>query len=100
MVYINHSFLPSLFLTEVQNYACALSIPIRPTSTTMVSPGGLPGILHFFRQYPGTPGEADESASDRRDQRTFSVSSERHRDSHVWWTGEVPMSPSPTPRSK
>ena len=28
----------------------------------MVSPGSFPGILHCFRQLPGTPGEADESA--------------------------------------
>ena len=62
MIYINHSFFPSLFLTEVQHYACALNIPICPTGTTMVSPGGLPGTLHCFRQLPGTPGEADESA--------------------------------------
>ena len=31
----------------------------------MVSPGSFPGILHCFRQLPGTPGEADESAPDR-----------------------------------
>ena len=28
----------------------------------MVSRGSFPGILHCFRQLPGTPGEADESA--------------------------------------
>ena len=28
----------------------------------MVSPGSFPGILHSFRQLPGTPGEADGSA--------------------------------------
>ena len=65
MIYINHSFLPSLFLTEVQHYACALNIPICSTDTTMVSPGGLSGTLHCFRQLPGTPGEADESAPGR-----------------------------------
>ena len=39
MIYINHSFLPSLFLTEVQHYACALNgIPGRPTwDTTLFS---------------------------------------------------------------
>ena len=51
-----------MFLTEVQHRACALNIPICPTGTMMVSPGGLSGILHCFRQLPGTPGEANESA--------------------------------------
>ena len=51
-----------VFLTEVQNHACALNIPICPTGTMMVSPGGLSGILHCFRQLPGTPGEANKSA--------------------------------------
>ena len=49
-------------LTEVQHHACALNIPICPTGTMMVSPGGLSGTLHCFRQLPGTPGEANESA--------------------------------------
>ena len=46
----------------IQHYACALNIPFCPTGTTMVSPRGLHGTLHCFRQLPGTPGEADESA--------------------------------------
>ena len=33
-----------------------------PTGAMMVSRGSFPGILHCFRQLPGTPGEADESA--------------------------------------
>ena len=49
-IYINHSFLPSLFLTEVQHYACALNIPICPTGTTMASPDGL---RNFFSYAPG-----------------------------------------------
>ena len=58
---LHQSFVSSIVvLTEIQNYACALNIPICPTSTTMVSP-----ILHCFRQLPGTPGEADENAPDR-----------------------------------
>ena len=64
MIYINHSFYNGFFhrvLTEVPHHACALNIPICPTSTTMGSPGSFPGTLHCFRQFPGTPGEANES---------------------------------------
>ena len=32
-----------VFLTEVPHHACALNIPICPTSTTMGSPGSFPG---------------------------------------------------------
>ena len=53
-----------VFLTEVPHHACALNIPICATSTTMVLPGSFPGTLHCFRQFPGTPGEANESAPD------------------------------------
>ena len=51
-----------VFLTEVPHHACALNIHICPTSTTMGSPGSFPGTL----QFPGTPGEANESAPDRK----------------------------------
>ena len=45
---LHKSFVSSIdrlvVLTEVQNYACALNIPICTTGTMMVSPGGLSGI--------------------------------------------------------
>ena len=47
-----------VFLTEVQHHECALNIPICPTGTMVVSPDGLSGILHRFRQLPGTPGQS------------------------------------------
>ena len=56
MIDINHSFHNGFFhrvLTEVPHHACALNIPICPTSTTMGSPGSFPGTLHCFRQFPG-----------------------------------------------
>ena len=72
MIYINYSFhngfFSIVFLTEVPHHACALNIPICPTSTTMGSPGTFPGTLHCFRQFPGTPGEANESAPVRQNQ--------------------------------
>ena len=54
-----------VFLTEIPHHACALNIPICPMTTTMVSPGSFPETLHCFRQFPGTPGEANESAPER-----------------------------------
>ena len=40
-----------VFLTEVPHHACALNIPICPTSTTMGSPWSFPGTLDCFRQF-------------------------------------------------
>ena len=52
--------LPSVFLTEVHNYACALNIPICPTGTTMVSPGARAAYLGYYTVFgscPGHPGK-------------------------------------------
>ena len=44
-------------LTEVRHHACALNIPICPTSTTMGSPGSFPGHYTVFGSSPGHPGK-------------------------------------------